>query len=124
MIREIKIQHLALASSFACFIYCMVTPLVILFACFLDQYFENSVSKISVLAIAISSGLYIIHSGYCWHGKKHTFILFLSGAFLWTCSVIFEHFDIFRSILFILVGSCFVIGPYFANRYYLKCRCS
>jgi hypothetical protein len=120
MIREIKIQKLALIASFACVICSIVTPLVILFTSFLVQYFENSIFEIRVLVILISLGIYIIHSGYCWHEKKHAFILFLSGAFLWICHAIVEYFDIFGSILFLLVGFCFVLGSYFANRPYLR----
>ncbi|RAP37762.1 hypothetical protein DID80_03600 [Candidatus Marinamargulisbacteria bacterium SCGC AAA071-K20] len=121
MNKSIHPQPLTLTVSFACIAHCFLTPVILLFAPFLGTSIKNPMAELSMLMISIGSGIYIIHSGFCTHKKKHTFVLFFSGATLWICHAMFEYFEIIDSKLFLLLGTCFVIGSYLFNHHYLKC---
>ena len=121
MLNTIKTKHLVTAASFSCIVHCLVTPVIILLAPFLGHIFHNPVMELSMLALSILCGSWIIHTGYCKHKKTHTFYLFGAGTALWVLHTVTEHMGIEGGKLFLIVGTAFVIGSYFVNHRFLKC---
>ena len=121
MIKSISLNRIATIASFSCLIHCIVTPIIILIAPFLGHVVENPMIELSLLAVSILCGVFIVHSGYCQHKKSHSLYLFGAGVCLWLLHTATEHLGIEGGKLFLVAGSLFVVGSYIINHKYLKC---
>ena len=125
---SLRADRLGIIASAACFVHCILTPIVISFAAVWAHYIPAEEKVHRILAVLVTAvGGFAILTGYSRHRRKRVLTLMVSGlAFIfagaWWGNRLPSHL---AEVAVTLAGSCLMIAAHLINHTFCKhCDCA
>jgi uncharacterized membrane protein YfcA len=124
---SLRADRLGIVASAACFVHCILTPIVLSFASVWAHYIPSEEKFHRTLAVLVAAiGGFAIFTGYSRHRRKRVLLLMASGlvcisAGAWWGDRLPSHL---AEVAVTLVGSCLMISAHLINHTFCKhCEC-
>jgi uncharacterized membrane protein YfcA len=125
---SLRADRLGIIASAACFVHCILTPVVISFAAVWAHYIPSEEKFHRTLAVLVAAvGGFAILTGYSRHRRKRVLLFMAGGLFCifagaWWGDRLPSHL---AEVAVTLIGSCLMITAHLINHTFCKhCDCA